>query len=93
MSGEEITVYSTKPLRAKRSFPENALNIVFEDEDILIINKPVGLVVHPASVNPNGTLINGVCFHHLQQQQNKDTLPIRCPVSDWYTVLIKVPAA
>ena len=45
------------------------LNIVFEDDDILIINKPVGLVVHPASGNPRGTLINGVAWH-LQQQNS-----------------------
>jgi 23S rRNA pseudouridine1911/1915/1917 synthase len=46
------------------------LNIVFEDDDILIINKPVGLVVHPASGNYRGTLINGVAWY--LQQQNKD---------------------
>jgi len=53
------------------------LNIEYEDEDILIINKPVGLVVHPASGNPNGTLINGVAWHLLQQNKdlNTDELP------------------
>jgi 23S rRNA pseudouridine1911/1915/1917 synthase len=53
------------------------LNIVFEDDDILIINKPVGLVVHPASGNPRGTLINGVAWYLQQQNSNisADTLP------------------
>jgi 23S rRNA pseudouridine1911/1915/1917 synthase len=43
------------------------LTIVFEDQDIMIINKPAGLVVHPGSGNPDGTLINGVAWY-LQQQ-------------------------
>ena len=39
------------------------LNIVFEDEHILVINKPAGLVVHPAAGNPDGTLQNALLFH------------------------------
>ena len=66
--GEEIIVYSDKEVQGEEIIPENIpLDIVFEDDDILIINKPVGLVVHPASGNPRGTLINGVAYHLLQQ--------------------------
>ena len=36
------------------------LDIIYEDEDILVINKPVGLVVHPGNGNPNGTLVNAL---------------------------------
>lgn len=39
------------------------LNIIFEDEDILIINKPAGLVVHPGAGNQQGTLLNGLLHH------------------------------
>ena len=39
------------------------LDIVYEDEDIIVINKPVGMVVHPAAGNPNGTLVNALLFH------------------------------
>jgi 23S rRNA pseudouridine1911/1915/1917 synthase len=39
------------------------LNIVFEDEHLLVVNKPAGLVVHPAAGNPDGTLQNGLLFH------------------------------
>ena len=39
------------------------LTIVFEDEDILVINKPAGLVVHPAAGNPDGTLQNALLHH------------------------------
>jgi len=44
--------------------PENIpLNIVFEDEHIIAINKPAGLVVHPAAGNENGTLVNALLHH------------------------------
>ena len=39
------------------------LDIVFEDEAILVINKPAGLVVHPAAGNPDGTLQNALLHH------------------------------
>ena len=39
------------------------LRIVFEDESIIVIDKPAGLVVHPAAGNPDGTLQNGLLFH------------------------------
>nr|WP_163501129.1 23S rRNA pseudouridine(1911/1915/1917) synthase RluD [Halomonas socia] len=41
-----------------------ALDIVFEDAEVLVINKPAGLVVHPAAGNPDGTLLNAVLHHH-----------------------------
>jgi 23S rRNA pseudouridine1911/1915/1917 synthase len=40
-----------------------ALDIVFEDEQLLVINKPAGLVVHPGAGNPTGTLMNGLLHH------------------------------
>ncbi|MEO1433788.1 MAG: RluA family pseudouridine synthase [Cyanobacteria bacterium J06633_8] len=44
--------------------PENIpLDILYEDEQILILNKPAGLVVHPAPGHPNGTLVNAVLAH------------------------------
>ncbi|TBR38242.1 23S rRNA pseudouridine(1911/1915/1917) synthase RluD [Marinomonas agarivorans] len=39
------------------------LDIVYEDDDILVINKPAGLVVHPAAGNRDGTLLNAILFH------------------------------
>ncbi|MCT9977680.1 23S rRNA pseudouridine(1911/1915/1917) synthase RluD [Acinetobacter sp. I-MWF] len=45
--------------------PENIpLNIVYEDDDIMVINKPVGMVVHPGAGNPNGTLVNALLYHY-----------------------------
>ena len=52
------------------------LNIVYEDEEVMVINKPAGMVVHPGSGNFTGTLLNGVAYY-LQQKNpslNADTL-------------------
>ena len=66
--GEDIIVFSDTSPESTDIVPEPmALNIFFEDDDILLINKPPGLVVHPGSGNPNGTLINGVAYY-LQQK-------------------------
>lgn len=44
--------------------PENLdLDIIFEDEDVLVVNKPKGMVVHPAPGHANGTLVNGLMYH------------------------------
>ncbi len=44
--------------------PENIpLDIVYEDEDLLVVNKPKGMVVHPAAGNYSGTLVNALMFH------------------------------
>ena len=40
------------------------LDIVYEDDDIMVINKPVGMVVHPGAGNPNGTLVNAILHHY-----------------------------
>ncbi|QDP02026.1 23S rRNA pseudouridine(1911/1915/1917) synthase RluD [Thalassotalea sp. PS06] len=45
------------------------LNIVYEDEHILVINKPAGLVVHPGAGNPDGTVLNAL-LHHNPDQEN-----------------------
>ncbi len=41
-----------------------ALEILYEDDALLVVNKPAGLVVHPAAGNPRGTLLNGLLAHH-----------------------------
>lgn len=44
--------------------PQNIpLDIVYEDEDVIVVNKPVGLVVHPAPGHPDGTLVNALLYH------------------------------
>ena len=45
--------------------PENIpLDIIYEDDDIIVINKPVGMIVHPGAGNPNGTLVNALLYHY-----------------------------
>ena len=46
-----------------------ALDIVFEDESLIVINKPAGLIVHPGAGNPRGTLMNGLLHHAAELSQ------------------------
>ena len=76
---DEIIMYSDKEAHGEEIVPEKMpLNIVYEDEELSCwINKPPGLVVHPASGNYTGTLINGVAWY-LQQKDhalNEANLP------------------
>lgn len=62
-TGEEITVLlpEAEPLEVQ---PENIpLDIIFEDEDVVVINKKRGMVVHPAPGNYTGTLVNALLYH------------------------------
>ena len=62
--GDKIVVYDTNSPEASEIIPQKIpLNIVFEDDDLMVINKPVGMVVHPGSGNPDNTLINAVAWH------------------------------
>jgi len=77
-SGDKLVVFeSSSPESSEIKAQDMSLNIVYEDDDLLVINKPAGLVVHPGSGNPDKTLINGVAFHLKQQDPSLDesTLP------------------
>lgn len=64
-AGERLLLVMPVDERAGAELPEDIpLDIVYEDEALLIINKPAGLVVHPGSGNWNGTLMNAL-LHHL----------------------------
>jgi len=66
--GDSIIIYSDMHPDETDVEPEKLdLDIVFEDNDILLINKPAGMVVHPGSGNYRGTLLNGIAWY-LQQQ-------------------------
>ncbi|MGJ7029922.1 RluA family pseudouridine synthase [Niabella hirudinis] len=75
---QEIVVYTDMAPDENEIIPQNIpLNIAYEDAAVLIINKNPGMVVHPGSGNPDGTLINAVAFH-LQQQNaaiTEESLP------------------
>jgi 23S rRNA pseudouridine1911/1915/1917 synthase len=60
----EIYEISVPPTRPAVPAPQNIpLNVVYEDADLIVIDKPAGLVVHPAAGNPDGTLVNALIAH------------------------------
>ena len=62
-----ISVVLPHPPRDTEVYPENIpLDIIYEDNDVLVINKPAGMVVHPGYNNYTGTLVNGLVYHFQQ---------------------------
>ncbi len=61
--GDTVTV-ELPDLVSDDALPQDiTLDIVYEDSDLLVVNKPKGMVVHPAPGNPDGTLVNALMFH------------------------------
>ncbi|QJD83568.1 RluA family pseudouridine synthase [Cohnella herbarum] len=61
--GDEIQVSLPEP-EPLEAFPENIpLDVVYEDSDVIVINKPRGMVVHPAAGHPSGTVVNALLYH------------------------------
>ena len=61
--GESVTVFEREIIDIEAKPQDIPLNICYEDDDLLVINKAVGMVVHPAAGNPDGTLVNALLFH------------------------------
>ena len=61
--GDLITVVIPDPVPVEAVPQDIPLDVVFEDEDVIVVNKPVGLVVHPAPGHPDGTLVNALLYH------------------------------
>ncbi len=59
-SGSQVTVRIPPPAPAELLAEEIPLDIVFENDDLIVVNKPAGMVVHPAVGHPSGTLVNAV---------------------------------
>ncbi len=62
-AGDMLTVIHPAVTAAAAEPEDIPLDIVYEDDDIIVINKPVGMVVHPAPGNERGTLVNALLFH------------------------------
>ena len=60
---DEITVKNIKPKEIDIVTEDIPLDILYEDSDLLIVNKPKGMVVHPAPGHQSGTLVNAIMFH------------------------------
>ncbi|MBN2231225.1 MAG: RluA family pseudouridine synthase [Deltaproteobacteria bacterium] len=62
--GERVTVTVPPPVSRENPQPENLpLTILYEDSGLIVIDKPAGMVVHPAAGNPDGTLVNALLHH------------------------------
>ena len=61
--GDEVSVTPPPPEITDIVPQDIPLDIVYQDADIAVINKPKGMVVHPAAGNPDGTLVNAIMFH------------------------------
>jgi len=61
--GQQVTVQVPDPEPIEAEPEDIPLDIVFEDAHLVVLNKPTGLVVHPAPGHPNGTLVNALLFH------------------------------
>lgn len=73
---DEIVVSLPEPPRETEIVPENLpINIVYEDDDLLVVNKEAGMVVHPAYQNWTGTLVNALAYHFQNLPENADGRP------------------
>lgn len=83
-AGQRVRLRAERPPRFDwRAAEDPAFRVVYEDADIVVVDKPAGLVVHPGAGNPNGTLVNGLLGHRpalaelpragLMQRLDKDT--------------------
>ena len=61
--GDHIEIKTTLSAQEQTTPQQIDMEIVFEDKDLLIINKPAGLVVHPGAGNQSGTLVNALLYH------------------------------
>jgi 23S rRNA pseudouridine1911/1915/1917 synthase len=74
--GDEIVVFDTRRPESLDIVPENMpLSIVYEDDDLMIVNKPDGMVVHPGCGNYSGTLVNGLAYYLQAEHIDTNTLP------------------
>jgi 23S rRNA pseudouridine1911/1915/1917 synthase len=62
-AGETIVLLAPPPEDAEPEPESIPLDILYEDDQLIVINKPVGMVVHPAPGSPRGTLVNALLFH------------------------------
>ena len=58
--GDVITIEEIQPQEIELKAQEIPIEIIYEDNDIIVVNKPKGMVVHPANGNPDGTLVNAI---------------------------------
>ena len=61
---KDVVTINLPPAKPHKAFPEKIpLNIIYEDKAVIVLNKPAGMVVHPACGNYSGTLVNALLYH------------------------------
>lgn len=58
--GDKIEIEEQEPVESELKAQDIPIDIIYEDKDIIVVNKPKGMVVHPANGNPDGTLVNAI---------------------------------
>ncbi len=61
--GQVLEVTLPEPEEPEARPQDIPLDVVYEDEDVIVVNKPTGMVVHPAPGHPDGTLVNALLYH------------------------------
>lgn len=61
--GDLLEIFFEEPVALEARPEDIPIDIIYEDEDLIIVNKPKGMVVHPAPGNYTGTLVNGILYH------------------------------
>lgn len=63
-NGDNIIIQLPEPKKIETEGENIPIEIIYEDDFLMVVNKPRGMVVHPANGNPNGTLVNALIFHN-----------------------------
>ncbi len=74
-AGDDVRVLPAPPPPSDASPEDIPITLLFEDEELLVLDKPAGLVVHPAPGHPSGTLVNAVLFHTKVEEDEAQERP------------------
>ena len=75
--GDAISITWEEPTAGELVAQDIPLDILYEDEDVIVVNKPQGMVVHPAAGNPDGTLVNALLHHDDSARPMEDEQRLR----------------
>ena len=88
-AGDVVTLMLDRPRHDSTIEPEEMpLDIVYEDDQLMVVNKPAGLVVHPGAGNFHGTLVNAIAWH----MKDVPSYDPNNPEVGLYTALTKILA-
>ena len=62
-AGDDIVIHVPEAVESHMLPEDIPLEVMFEDDDLIVVNKPAGMVVHPAPGTPSGTLVNALLAH------------------------------